>query len=533
MPDAELKNRPANGDTSRTLAHRLLVPSIADWVFVSILCWLFFGHAGATTLLGDGDTGWHIRTGEYVLANQEFPREDLFSFSMQGKTWFAWEWLSDVVLASVHSLWGLKGISLLAGIVIAGTMALLFRYMLWLEINVVVAIVVMLVATSASMVHWLARPHMFTWGLLLITIWLLEADRRRPSRRVYLLIPIAMVWTNLHGGFMTLLLALAIYAVGVGAEQVWARYRSGDAAGHWRVPQGLKRYGLLLLLCAAATLVNPYGYHLHEHIYGYSGSDFILDNVQEFQAPSFRGESQRVYEVVLLVSILLLARLARRREFASVLLVLAWAHASLMSVRHMPLFVMVAAPLIARELTLLLEEGAKSGSSWLKAIHSMAEDYGGRGKTLSESGPLAVSWLGVAGVALVAVMLQVRADKVGWKAEFSEIRFPTMACDTLSEPLKQKRVFSTDQWGDYLIYRFYPEVKVFFDGRSDFYAPSIRNAYLQLMGSHWGWEEIFERNKFEAALLPVDWSLAAAMKLHPGWRLTYDDGSALFFERVR
>ena len=295
----------------------------------------------------------------------------------------------------------------------------------------------------------------------------------------------------------------------------------------------MKRYGLLLLLCAAATLVNPYGYHLHEHIYGYLGSDFILDNVQEFQAPSFRGESQRVYEVILLVSILLLARLARRREFASVLLVLAWAHASLMSVRHMPLFVMVAAPLIARELTLLLEDGAKSGSSWLKAIHSMAEDYGGRGKTLSESGPLAVSWLGVAGVALVAVMLQVRADKVGWKAEFSEIRFPTMACDTLSEPLKQKRVFSTDQWGDYLIYRFYPEVKVFFDGRSDFYAPSIRNAYLQLMGSHWGWEEIFERNKFEAALLPVDWSLTAAMKLHPEWRLTYDDGSALFFERVR
>ena len=99
MPDAEVKNKSAEGVASPTLAHRLLVPSMADWVFVSILCWLFFGHAGATTLLGDGDTGWHIRAGEYVLANQEFPREDLFSFSMEGKTWFAWEWLSDVVLA--------------------------------------------------------------------------------------------------------------------------------------------------------------------------------------------------------------------------------------------------------------------------------------------------------------------------------------------------------------------------------------------------------------------------------------------------
>ena len=70
MPDVELKNNTAEGDASPTRLHRLLVPSMADWVFVSILCWLFFGHAGATTLLGDGDTGWHIRTGEYVLANQ-------------------------------------------------------------------------------------------------------------------------------------------------------------------------------------------------------------------------------------------------------------------------------------------------------------------------------------------------------------------------------------------------------------------------------------------------------------------------------
>ncbi len=70
MPDVELKNNTAEGDASRTRAYRLLVPSMADWVFVSILCWLFFGHTGATTLLGDGDTGWHIRTGEYVLANQ-------------------------------------------------------------------------------------------------------------------------------------------------------------------------------------------------------------------------------------------------------------------------------------------------------------------------------------------------------------------------------------------------------------------------------------------------------------------------------
>ena len=72
---------------------RFLKPSLTDWIFVSMLGWLFFGAAGATSLLSDGDTGWHIRTGEYILATGDFPRHDLFAFTMEGRDWFAWEWL--------------------------------------------------------------------------------------------------------------------------------------------------------------------------------------------------------------------------------------------------------------------------------------------------------------------------------------------------------------------------------------------------------------------------------------------------------
>ena len=140
-----------------------LVPSFSDWVFVSILAWLFFGSAAATSLLGDGDTGWHIRAGEYILETGKFPRHDLFSFTMEGREWFAWEWLADVLFAVLHSAFGLKGISFLGGVVIAGTAAGLFRYMVWRGANVLVAMVGLFVVLSPSMLHWLARPHMFTW----------------------------------------------------------------------------------------------------------------------------------------------------------------------------------------------------------------------------------------------------------------------------------------------------------------------------------------------------------------------------------
>ena len=50
-------------------------------------------------MLGDGDTGWHIRTGEWILAHGQVPRQDMFSFTKPGEPWFAWEWLWDVAAA--------------------------------------------------------------------------------------------------------------------------------------------------------------------------------------------------------------------------------------------------------------------------------------------------------------------------------------------------------------------------------------------------------------------------------------------------
>jgi hypothetical protein len=516
---------------------RFVLPSIADCAFVSVLFWLFFFGQGATALLGDGDTGWHIRTGEWVLAEGRFPRQDLFSFSMQGRQWFAWEWLCDVLFALVHSAWGLPGLALLAGVVIAATAALLLRYMIWQGANLLLAIVAMLAVCSASMLHWLARPHMFTWGFLLLTLWLLEADRRRqacgqPGRAVWLLVPLVALWVNVHGGFAALLVTVGIYAAGGAAEQLWAAWDRRDEEPWLRLPAALKRYTLLLAGCAAATLVNPYGWELHQHIGGYLQSDFILNNIQEFQAPNFRGESLRVFEVVLLLGLLLAGRLLARREVTQALLIVAWAHAALLSVRHVPLFMIVAAPLLARELTVLIEQGARSGNSWLKILHEIAEDYGGRSKAPSEAGPLLLNFVSLGAIALLAFLLATRADEPRWKAEFPAVRFPKLAADALGERIAGQRLLSTDQWGDYLVYRFHPEFKVFIDGRSDFYDPSIRDEYLVLMNGKWGWERALEKHRFDAALLPAGWALASTLKLDPRWRLLYDDGAALYFERA-
>jgi hypothetical protein len=91
------------------------------------------------------------------------------------------------------------------------------------------------------------------------------------------------------------------------------------------------------------------------------------------------------------------------------------------------------------------------------------------------------------------------------------------------------RVFSTDQWGDYLIYHLYPRQRVFVDGRSDFYGEALCEDYLKLMNAQASWESVLERYGFDLILLPVKWPLISALKLSPKWRIVADDGSAILF----
>ncbi len=500
------------------------VPSLGEIIFAAVLAWLFLGGTGAVALLGDGDTGWHIRTGEYILANKTFPKQDLFSFSRAGQPWFAWEWLSDVALAVVHAKAGLPGVVLLAGILIAATSALLFRYMIWQGSNLLVAVGAMLMASSASTIHWLARPHLISYLFLAVSMWALEADRRRPSPRIYALVALAALWTNLHGGFGALVVTVGLYLAGSVAQTFWSPRRSWD----WTAA---KRYGLLLAGVAGATLVNPYTYQLHGHIWQYLRSDFILSHVQEFQSPSFRGEGMRHFELLLFAGLAAAPALLRRREVIPALLIVFWAHQALTSARHVLLYVVVAAPIVAHETTLLLDRAAEAGIGWVRTIREIAQDYGA-GVYGSGRGP-AWAWLAPLSVVAVGAVLLGAPRSERLRAEFSRLKFPVEACAFAGPDLLGKRIFTSDQWGDYLIYRYYPRLKVFIDGRSDFYGPELGRDYLRAMNAHHQWEQIFDRHGFEVALLPAEWPLSTTIKRHPGWRLKYDDGRALLLERVR
>jgi len=492
---------------------RVLAPSFSDCFFVAILAWLFVcGANGWKGLLMDGDTGWHIRTGEYILANHAVPTHDLFSFSKPGAPWFAWEWLSDVIFGLLFQIGGLKAIVLFAGVLIAVFATVLLRYSIWRGANALLAAATTFLAVGSASLHFLARPHLFTLLFLPACLWLVEADRRNNTRWLWVLAPVTAVWTNLHGGFLVFLVLLAVLVAGNSVEAWLGRPR-------W---PAVRRYALLLAACSAASFVNPLGIGLHVHILEYLRADWIRNMVQEFQAPTFRSEGQFQYEVLLIAGLLIAGALLRRKCFVEAFWLLFLAHCSLVSVRHVPIFATVAAPVIASELSAWWKAAAARASkaSILRILYQLGEDIAP-----------SFRWMSVWPAAVVLALIAVDAP-IQWPRDFPTEAFPVAMVHANAQLLETGRLLTPDQWGDYLIYCHYPKQRVFVDGRSDFYGESLGKEYLHLLQGAYDWRTILKRYGFDRALLPVEWPLAAILKLDPAWHVVKDDGKAILFLRV-
>ena len=490
------------------------MPSFSDCFFIALMAWLFVcGANGWKALLMDGDTGWHIRTGEYILAHHAVPTQDLFSFSKAGQPWFAWEWLTDVLFAGLFRIGGLKAIVLFAGVMIGAYSTVLLRYAVWRGSNGLLAACICLFAVGGSSMHFLARPHLFTLLLLPACLWLVEADRRKNTPFLWLLVPITVLWTNLHGGFLIFIACLALLVCGSAVEAMLGRPR-------W---PAVRRYSALLAACSAASVLNPFGIGLHVHILAYLRADWIKDLVQEFQAPTFRSEGQFQYEALLVGGLVLTGLLLRKQRVTEALWLLFLAHSSLISVRHAPLYVAVAAPLLASELSAWWKSEAveRKKSSILSILHQLGED-------LTPNFGRTSVWPALAIVALVFVDAPIK-----WPHDFPSEAFPIAMVHENTKVLESGRLLTTDQWGDYIIYSFYPRQKVFIDGRSDFYGESLGTEYLHLLQGAYDWRVILDRWGFDVALLPVQWPLVQMLKLDPSWQVIKDDSHAILFRRLR
>jgi hypothetical protein len=499
------------------------MPSFADLAFLMPLVFLFGRMEGARSLLGDGDTGWHVRTGEWILDHGRVPDRDLFSFTRPGQPWYAWEWLWDAAFGWLHRHAGMAAVVWVNALLIALATALLYRLAHRKSGHPLLALVVTLASAAASSIHWLARPHLFTLLFLVIFATLLEQARAGHPRALAWLPVLAGLWTNLHAGFFTGILLVTAYGAGELLEALLScqpAARRAAAARAWP-------YLLSAAACLAVSLINPYGWRLHAHILAYLADPFALGHIQEFQSANFRPPLARYFELLLALGAAAAFWSICRRRWTDALLVVGAGHLALVAARNVPIYAILAAPVIARAL-----------AEWLRLVCA-AELPAWPAKAVRWLQETAPPWnalecvprwrvTSLAAAVLLGTALYWPCAAPAFQSSYDPRRYPANALTALSSH-EGGAIFTHDEWGDYLIYRLYPRVHVFVDGRSDFYGAPFEERYVDVMNVRWGWEEHLRRYGVDTILLPPDAPLCGALKESGRWRVVYDDGVALIF----
>ena len=493
------------------LRRTFLIPSIPDLVFVGLVC-LQVAAASLILLNRDGDLPRHIAVGKVMLESGGLVREDFFSHTASGQPFLAYEWLSQLIFATVYEFAGLDAVAVLAAVLIAFSYALVAGFLIRRGVAMDLVILTTSLAAVLGMTHWAARPHAFSFAASAILLRLLEPG---PTRRLLMFVPLFAVWANLHPGFLFGLGILGVMMVGDLLEARWSA--AEDRLAWW----GAARYhGSALGLGGAATLLNPYGIGLHLHSLGHLGNAEMMRATAEFVSPDFHSPIGLVFLAVLLLVLAAVGLRRSRLEAPTLLVFLITVALSLRSWRYIALFGLVTLPLLALAFV----------KDWARCVPPALREAGGAlaaGDRLARRG--AVS-LALTGILVWAVLPGEGQARQYIATEFDADVFPANAVKFARDNRVGGRLYNDYKWGGYLTLAW-PEQRVFIDGLADFYGNRIFRDYLHVARLSPGWREVLDQWNIDTVLVPADSSVAHELAREAAWRELYRDQIATLLHR--
>ncbi|MEW6505686.1 MAG: hypothetical protein AB1457_17140 [Chloroflexota bacterium] len=481
-----------------------LLPRLSEMLFAAVL----FGLTGiAPRLLNqDGDTGRHLAVGRTILATLQIPRLDIFSHTLSGQPLSPHEWLAQVVFALSERAFGLSGVTLVTALTLAAAFTLAYAEARRRSQMPILALGITLLGLAAASLHFLARPHVFT--ILFTILWLVLLERMREGRPLspLWLGLVMLVWANTHGAF------IAGFVIGAAflAEALWEDAR--------RKPFRLSPFSRALLigggLALAASLLNPVGVGVWRTAFDFLSSRYLVGHTQEYLPPNFQQATFYPFLVMIGLSVWLVGNRRVSLPLSHRFLLAGWTAMGLFSARNIPLYAVVALPILAQALARVVH-----GGRWEKFETAVAAvDARLRG----------VVWIPLSVIVLILSILFVPA--VNQASRFDPRVFPVAAVDWVEQHPQSGRMFNYFPWGGYLLYRLYPEYRVFIDGQTDFYGEALTREYETVITLAKGWEDVLGRHSVEWAIIPADEPLRVALQTI-GWQEVYADSTAVVLRR--
>lgn len=460
-----------------------------------------------TGAIRDPDFWWHLKTGQLILQRGRLFQTDPFTYTAIGHTWTMHEWLTEVLFAALYRVGGLGLIvAVLSGVTWLGLLFVMLRARLDRP-NLFVLGAGMLLAAVAGYPIWGPRAQMITFALSCLTLWLADRHLRHGGRAALWLLPVFVIWSNLHSGFVIGLGFIGVMLAGEGAAHVLG---SGDRAPLGRV----RSLGLVLVGCLLASGVNLNGPGIILYPFGTQESAAQQSLILEWHSPDFHQWVLRPFGLML-VSLIILVVVNRRLRLRDAALVLVTVALSLQSVRHIALFVAAATPVWIQQADLLLRRATRLPSRKPAPL------------------PVAVAvWtlltgLLIAGYGVARLLPAMRTQE---RSLFYAREFPVCAASWLATAAHPLNIFNQYGEGGYLAWTLSGRGdRIFIFGDAALMGDQLLFRYGDVESVAPNWDQVIRTAGTDLVLFDTDTPLVRVLAAAPDWVQVYHDPRSIAF----
>jgi hypothetical protein len=472
----------------------------------------------------DPDLWSHIRFGQAALAGHNLTatllgrglaRHDIYSYSALGNQWRDPEWLSEVLMAAFYNHAGIIGLKIWKFACVGTTLGFLMIGLVESGAEPSAQLNLLIVAALALWPQMQFRPQLFTFVQLAAMLAMLARDNYRGGAWLWLIPPMMTLWSNLHGGFIVGIVALAAYAGVAGFTDLVAGQGSG---------RGL-RLCLLTALATLATFVTPYGLESWGAVLRSVGNQATRTAITEWQ-PLWRamahqwhrsalGELSYLLALGLMAALIVsVARTPRVGDLPMVAIAVLMSAGSLVAARNIPLAVIACAVPLARV-------AAQS------AARTLAGDEAAKRIAAPERSGVN-QWIVIA----LAVFMVISMGLFSPRLE-ADMALPSGAIAFMQQHDLHGNLLNDYDWGSYLIWHLEPRSKLFIDGRCETVFPdNVINDYVQFYFNFAQAGRVLNGYPHDLILIPPEAPAYHLLENSPEWKLVYRDRTAVLFVRA-
>ncbi len=465
------------------------------------------------------DLWWHIKVGEIILASSRIPKTDIFSFTEYGKEFAYPNWLAEIIFFIVLSIGGIEGLVALNTLIVVLTFLVVLKTAFVAKVNPRLFAVFMLVPAISFAMYSNLRTQTFAFLFLALFMFVLLSYRLKSKKYIWFLPILMIVWVNIHGSYI---IGLSVVAVFLGGESFRYIVRKWTNDHDTLDQSAIVRLGAVLFLVVVATLINPYGGDIYRYVQQVGSDPSSQMFVTEWQPPKITNIQHVVaFYLPFLMTTLIFIYSRSKPDLTEIILFGGFTLFGFTAVRNGIWFTIAMTPIAARHLVHIPVP--------LIAYRRHATD-----SLRPFEAPVTASVLFILVVITVLFSPWVRPHLgvAVLRPSLVDEQIPLEAFAYLEQHGISGRMFHHQDFGDYIIWRLWPQQYTFIDGRVHLFSLDVVHDYLNAIAGR-EWERIMDKYQISYIFLPKSDQipLLAIVQQSSNWRIIFEDRKSVIFQK--